>query len=201
MNTIWRRCQEIYLLPLASSSSSTRFSVAIECQTFNGWPILRKYWNGWQKKWMDCDWSVFHLTFVYWGFLGGQNKSYTPAIPEGHSWNTVTFTHIKSHIAFHKWIEGRTNFHFLEHPKSMLTLKLWLSNIQFIKAHPDTFWQWLHSGIFFSGVLIGKLHTFAKSSIGGALLLPDDMKRKGKGRESCVVMKLLNCFSQCRISF
>ena len=71
VDTIWRGCQEIYLLPLASSSSSTRFSVAIECQTFNGWPILRKYWNGWQKKWMDCDWSVFHLTFVYRGFFWG----------------------------------------------------------------------------------------------------------------------------------
>ena len=75
VDTIWRRCQEIYLLPLASSSSSTRFSVAIECQTFNGWPILRKYWNGWQKKWMDCDWSVFHLTFVYRGFFGDKIKA------------------------------------------------------------------------------------------------------------------------------
>ena len=66
-----------------------------------------------KSEWIAIEvFSIWHLCIE--DFLGDKIKAtqHTPAIPKGLSWNTVTFTHIKSHIAFHKWIEGRTTFTF-----------------------------------------------------------------------------------------
>ena len=70
VDTIWRGCQEIYLLPLASSSSSTRFSVAIECQTFNGPFYANIGMDDKKSEWIAIEvFSIWHLCIG--DFFGG----------------------------------------------------------------------------------------------------------------------------------